>query len=154
MMTMTSASTLLVLILCCVDAKRIVIPFGQGWRYHLGDAPDGPSYGSGALATFIPRAQCAPMSLHKEWTPAGNKDAGQPYTPCAIACSYDPSCTAYDDGGGPGGLHKCYFGNASTTCTALVPTPAPTPATYRTAVPYQLINRTWPYAFPAGTDVL
>ena len=103
-------------LLCCLGgvdlsaAGRIVVPFGQGWRYHLGDAPDGPSYGSGALSKFIPRARCAPMASHKEWTPGGNKDAGQPYTPCAIACSYDPSCTAYDDGGAGSAHEHCCVG--------------------------------------------
>ena len=65
---------------------RVIIPFGQGWRYHIGDSPDGPSYGSGALSSFIPRAACTNMTEHIEWVPGGHKEAGQPYTPCAIAC--------------------------------------------------------------------
>ena len=65
---------------------RTIIPFGQGWRFHVGDSPDGPSYGSGALSSFVPRSACTNMVEHIEWTPGGNKGAGQPYTPCAIAC--------------------------------------------------------------------
>ena len=65
---------------------RTIIPFGQGWRFHVGDSPDGPSYGSGALSSFVPRSACTHMVEHIEWTPGGNKAAGQPYTPCAIAC--------------------------------------------------------------------
>ena len=69
------------------------------------------------------------MTEHIEWTPAGHKEAGQPYTPCAIACSYDSSCTAYYDHDilDPNRLNShCWFGTASTTCTALEPTKSPT----------------------------
>jgi hypothetical protein len=47
--------------------------------------------------------------------------------------------------------NRTNFTNGTNVTPA--PTPAPTPATYRPAVPYQLMNTTWPYAFPAGTDV-
>jgi hypothetical protein len=38
--------------------------------------------------------------------------AGQPYSPCGVACSYDNECTAYHRS--PGG---CYHGTTNTTCS-------------------------------------
>lgn len=52
------------------------------------------------------------MVARDEWEPQGDKSAGQPVSSCAVACSYDPGCTAYHRT--PSG---CYHGTANTTCT-------------------------------------
>jgi hypothetical protein len=85
-------------------AERVEIRFGSGWRWHRGDAPDGPSYGSGRLSSFQLVKGCTNLRHTQEWAPAGDKSSGQPYTVCAIACSYDPLCIAYSAGQG------CYHG--------------------------------------------
>jgi hypothetical protein len=54
------------------------------------------------------------MQDRHEWDPGahGSKSAGQPYSSCAIACSYDNSCTAYSDSSG------CYHGFVDAVCTS------------------------------------
>ena len=58
-----------------------------------------------------------------EWAPQGEKSAGYPpgVTSCAIACSYDDSCTAFSDGPG-----YCAHGFADAVCNGTGgPPPAP-----------------------------
>ena len=40
------------------QAERLSVDFGKGWRWHLGDAPDGPGFGSGTLSGFVNRSTC------------------------------------------------------------------------------------------------
>ena len=116
------AALLLASVVCCAAGQRITIPFGRGWRWHRGDAPDGPGLGSGALASFNTSRGadgCSPMIERKEWTPGGDKSAGQRYSVCAVACSYQPGCTAYRDvsrDAMTGTASGCYHGDASTVC--------------------------------------
>lgn len=122
-------------------AERMTIPFGQGWRWHLGDAPDGPGYGSGALSGFVPRSSCTNMHPHHEWAPQGDKSAGYPagVTSCAIACSYDDGCTAYDD------RVRCQLGFQDAVCTGTgppPPSPPPPPAPAGACEPLALVEHT------------
>ena len=92
---------------------RIEIPFGRGWRWHRGDAPDGPGLGSGALSGFHNVTSCTNTHKMDGWAPQGDKSAGYPpgVTSCGIACSYDDSCTAFSDGRG-----YCAHGFADSVC--------------------------------------
>ena len=92
---------------------RTEIPFGRGWRWHRGDAPDGPGLGSGALSGFHNVTSCTNTHKMDGWAPQGDKSAGYPpgVTSCGIACSYDDSCTAFSDGHG-----YCAHGFADSVC--------------------------------------
>lgn len=63
-------------------SARLEIPFGKGWRWHRGDAPNGPEYGSGRVEHFKLVKHCINMRHHLEWIPGGDKSAGQPYIVC------------------------------------------------------------------------
>lgn len=93
-----------------------------------------------------------------EWIPAGDKSSGQPYTVCAIACSYEPDCIAYSAG------LQCYHGirgsvpamdcdatpatpaecgptlASNNTCAYVYIPPAPTPAASAAAVPAENVT--------------
>ena len=114
---------LLVQLGAAVGAGRIEIPFGRGWRWHRGDAPDGPGLGSGALSGFHNVTSCTNTQKMDGWAPQGDKSAGYPpgVTSCNIACSYDDSCTAFSDGPG-----YCAHGFADAVCNGTGgPPPAP-----------------------------
>ena len=60
------------------------------------------------------------MIERKEWSPGGDKSAGQRYSVCAVACSYQPECTAYHDAAldaRTGSASGCWHGTRSTVCT-------------------------------------
>ena len=106
-----------------VSSERVAIDFGHGWWYHVGDDPSaGISGGIGAfdlLSGFKNMTSCAPMVAKMLYSPHGQKSAGQLWTDCAVACSYDKSCTAYtDERIQPAAGGWCHFGNASTKCTS------------------------------------
>ena len=126
-------------VVLALPAERATIPFGQGWRWHLGDAPDGPGFGSGALAGFVPRVSCTNMHPHHEWAPQGDKSAGYPagITSCAVACSYNEDCMAYDDRGSGG----CQLGFRDAVCTGTGPVPPP-PAPPGACEPLKLVKHT------------
>ncbi len=133
---MVALSAALALVLA-LPAERVTIPFGQGWRWHLGDAPNGPGFGSGALSGFVPRSSCTNMRPHHEWSPQGDKSAGYPagITSCAVACSYNEDCMAYDDSG------ACRLGFRDAVCTGTGPVPPP-PAPAGACEPLKLLKHT------------
>lgn len=115
-------------------------------------------YGSGRLAHFTLVKHCNNMRHSIEWIPAGDKSSGQPYTVCAIACSYEPDCIAYSAG------LQCYHGirgsvpamdcdatpatpaecgptlASNNTCAYVYIPPAPTPAASAAAVPAENVT--------------
>jgi hypothetical protein len=72
----------LLLLSAAAAATRLEIPFIQGWRWHHGDAPNGPEYGSGRLEHFKLVKHCKNMRVNLEWIPGGDKSAGQPFIVC------------------------------------------------------------------------
>ena len=60
------------------------------------------------------------MTERKEWSPGGDKSAGQLFSVCAVACSYQPACTAYHDvalNRETGTASGCFHGDRNTVCT-------------------------------------
>ena len=114
-------------------AQRIAIDFGHGWRYRVGDDPKGPGIGAFDIASgFEHASNCTGMVEKQLYHPAGNKNAGQRFTDCAVACSYDASCTAYRDQRLTSGQHCqngvcCWHGTAATRCSGSGPPPPPPP---------------------------
>eukprot|EP01052_Picozoa_sp_SAG31_P023884 SAG31_NODE_1996_length_6700_cov_4.398424_5_plen_426_part_00 len=122
-MLKTFTTSAVMLLATAATAQRVAIDFGHGWRYHVGDDPAGPGIGAFDIASgFKNVSSCTGMVEKQLYHPGGHKNAGQRYTGCAVACSYDLGCTAYHDQRLASGQHCangtcCWHGTAATKCT-------------------------------------
>jgi hypothetical protein len=100
-------------------AQRVATDFGHDWRYRVGDDPAGPGIGAFDIANgFAYASNCTGMVEKQLYHPGGNKNAGQNFTGCAVACSYDARCTTYRD-------QRLGGATASAAGTAPLPRSAP-----------------------------
>ena len=81
--------------MAAAPAGRLTVPFGGGWRWHLGDDPAGPGSGPGTLGDFklVPNASCTGMERNPHMRRGALASASEGN--CAVSCAYDPDCTVH-----------------------------------------------------------
>ncbi|KAJ9439074.1 hypothetical protein DIPPA_51424 [Diplonema papillatum] len=98
------SGVVIALVACAhVQGGRVKVPFGNGWRFHLGDDPTGPSLGPNDCEfTEIDNHTCTDMEYNDfRFLPQD----------CMMACCYNPDCYAWQQ------LHDiCRHGTNVTTC--------------------------------------
>ena len=88
---------------------RTVVPFGAGWKFHFGEAPDATSARPSTMGDFERRDNVSCSGL--QWDQHINMGRGGD---CAVSCAYEPSCKAYELSEG---WPNCYHGSASRAWT-------------------------------------
>ena len=92
---------------CCTafcSAKRTIVPFGSGWRFHWGEAPDATPARPSTMGDFKRRDNMSCSGL--QWDQHINMGLGGD---CAVSCAYEPNCQAYELSSG---WPNCYHGSA------------------------------------------
>jgi hypothetical protein len=84
---------------------RTVVPFGAGWRFHFGEAPDATPARPSTMGDFVRRDNVSCSGL--QWNQHINMGRGGD---CAISCAYEPSCEAFELSEG---WPNCNHGSAS-----------------------------------------
>ena len=74
-------------------SSRVTVPFGGGWRFQLGDDPNGRGPGPGTLSDFkmVHNASCTGLERNPNMR-RGKLAAGSEGGDCAVSCAYDPGC--------------------------------------------------------------
>ena len=115
--------------------SRITVPFGGGWRFHLGDNQHSPGSGPGTLGDFIPvpNASCTNMERNPNMRRGHlrNHSLGN----CAVSCAYNPACYVHQLAFTIPNAHwqQCLHGGETTVCTANAhPSPHASGESYRT----------------------
>ena len=93
---------------CVVSAERVSIPFGNGWRFHLGDDPAGCGAGPGgcSFATDVTGMECTNMESDPDRFTVED---------CKTSCCYDDACMVWQQ---RSGQQDCYHGGSDAVCTA------------------------------------
>ena len=113
---------------------RTVVPFGGGWRFHWGEAPDATRARPSSMADFQRRDKVKCSGL--QWNAHINMGLGGD---CATSCAYQPSCMAWvQEEGWP----NCHHGTAATVCE-----PGGT-ATVHTRAAASALQRNYSFAQP------
>ena len=101
-------------------SSRVTVPFGGGWRFHLGDDPSGRGPGPGTLSDFklVPNASCTGLERNPNMR-RGKLAPGSEGGNCAVSCAYDPGCFVHQLAFTIPNAHwqQCLHGGADAVCT-------------------------------------